>query len=367
MTEMATTILLTVLVFGAIITIHELGHFLCAKLFGVKVNEFALGMGPALARFRGGKLVKKSDPEPQDDQTEYVLRAFPVGGFVAMEGENEDSSDARAFCNKPVWQRFIIVIAGAVMNLILGLIVMMILTSSQPLLGTRVIAGFHENAVTSQKLQINDRIVKMNGYRVNGYNDIIFQLLRDQDGVVDFVVERGGQRLEVDEVVFNTTEIAPGRKSINLDFNFYGVPKTFFGTLHYAVDWTISIVKQVWFSLGDILTGRFGFQELSGPVGVAVIVDEARGEMKTQGLRPLLLLLAFITINVGVFNLLPIPALDGGRLLFMLIEMLIGRPINPKYEGYIHAAGFAVLMLLIVAVTFNDIVGILTGRLGSGG
>ncbi len=372
MTGMATTILITVLVFGAIITIHELGHFLTAKFFGIKVNEFALGMGPALVTFKGGKRVSRKGKSAQaaeddDDRTEYTLRAFPIGGFVSMEGENEDSSDRRAFCNKPVWQRFIVVVAGAVMNLILGLLVMLVLSSSQPLLGTGVIAGFHENAVTADRLQVNDRILRMNGHRVNGYNDIIFQLLRDQDGVIDFEVERGGERVKVDDVAFSTTETPQGRKTVNLDFNFYGVQKTFWGTLQYSYNWTVSIVKQVWFSLADMLTGRFGFQELSGPVGVAVIVDEAKGEIKTQGLRPLLLLLAFITINVGVFNLLPVPALDGGRLLFMLIEMVLRRPINPKYEGYIHAAGFAALMLLIVVVTFNDIIGIITGRLGSGG
>lgn len=339
MTGTIGTILITILVFGIIIMIHELGHFTAAKLFGVRVNEFSLGMGPVLLRRQKG-------------ETDYQLRLFPIGGFVAMEGENEDSTDSRAFCNKAPWKRFVIVVAGAVMNLILGLILVGVLTGRQELLGTRVIANFHENATSSQWLQPYDAIQKVNGYRVNGYNDIIFQMIRDQDGVIDFVVEREGAPTEIKGVQFRTVEIGDGLKSIELDFTFFGVEKSFWSGLRYSVNWTVSVVKQVWYSLGDLITGRFGLNQISGPVGTSTAI----GEAASQGSRSFLLLIAFITINVGVFNLLPVPALDGGRLLFILIELIFRRPIPPKYENYIHAAGFVLLMGFVLVVTFNDII-----------
>lgn len=332
------TILVTVFVFGIIIMIHEMGHFIAAKLFGVQVNEFSLGMGPTLYRKQKG-------------ETNYQLRLLPIGGFVAMEGENEESSTDRAFCNKAPWKRLIILVAGATMNLILGLILLGVLTGNQALLGTRVIAEFHENSVSSQWLKPNDVIEKVNGYNVNGYNDVIFQMVRDQDGEIDFEVERDGALVELKNVAFRTVELEDGLRSMELDFTFFGVEKTFFTSVKYTFHWTTSVVKQVWYSLGDLITGRFGLNQLSGPVGTSTAI----GQAVSQGSRSFILLIAFITINVGVFNLLPIPALDGGRLLFIFIEMILRRPIPPKYENYIHAGGFVLLMGLILVVTFNDI------------
>jgi len=338
------TILITILVFGVIIMIHELGHFVAAKLFGVKVNEFSLGMGPALFKFTKG-------------ETSYGLRLLPIGGFVSMEGENEGSADDRAFCNKPAWQRFIILAAGAFMNLILGFVLVGILVGQMQLIGTTTIANFYPEAASSQWLQPNDTIVGVNGYRINGYNDAIFQMVRDQDGVIDFEVVREGEKLLLKDVAFETTELSDGMTSMVLDFQFYGQEKSLFRSLDYTFDWTVSIAKQVWYSLGDILTGQYGLNQLSGPVGTS----SAIGEAASAGLESLLMLVAFITINVGVFNLLPVPALDGGRLLFVLIEVIIRRPIPQKYESIIHAAGFIMLMGLVVAITFNDIFKLISG------
>ena len=332
------TILATIIIFGIIINIHEAGHFFFAKLFGVRVNEFSFGMGPLLFQRTKG-------------ETQYSVRLFPIGGFVAMEGESEDSDDERAFFRKPAWQRFIILCAGAVMNILLGLGILMVLAGGQELLGTTVIADFDEGTPAAQYLQSGDRITSINGCRISGYNDALFQLLRDEDGLVDFQVVRDGEKVTLDQVPFEMETYPDGTRAVKLGITFYGVPTTFLSSVRYAVGWTGSIVKQVWYSFLDILTGRYGLSELSGPVGTATVVSQA----SSLGLRSVVLLVAFLTINVGVFNLFPIPALDGGRLLFVIIEMIRRRPVDPKYESWIHAAGMALLMSLIIVVTFSDI------------
>lgn len=331
------TILITVLVFGILIFIHELGHFLVAKAMGIRVNEFALGMGPKLISFGKG-------------ETKYSLRLFPIGGFCAMEGEDETSSDNRAFCNKPVWRRLLVTVAGAFMNLLLGFILLIILVSTMNLVGTTTIAKFNDGAVSNQDLQVGDEIVSINGSHVFIDNDIVYGLLRDRDGVVDMVVKRNGEKVKLTNVTFQTEDLGDGVTGTNIDFKVYSAEKTFFGVIKQSACWTLSVVKLVWSSLIDLITGQYGLNQLSGPVGVA----SAIGEASSMGLRSLLLLVVFITVNLGVFNLLPIPALDGGRLLFLMIEGIRRKPV--KHEAYVHMVGFALLILLMVVVSFNDIV-----------
>ncbi len=316
---------------------------MAAKSFGIKVNEFSMGMGPVLLKRTFG-------------ETSYQLRLLPIGGFVSMEGENEQSDEGRAFCNKAPWQRIIVLAAGTIMNLILGLALLGILVGGHDLLGTRTIANFAEGAASSQWLQSEDSIVEVNGYSVNGYNDVIFQMMRDQDGNIDFVVLRDGTETEVNGVQFQTQEVVPDVYATVLDFTFYGVPKTIPTSIEYTFNWMVSVVKQVWYSLIDIVTGQYGLNQLSGPVGTSTAI----GEAASQGYESLILMMAFITINVGVFNLLPLPALDGGRLLFVLVEIIIRRPVPAKYESMIHATGFVLLMGLVVLITFNDIVRLFT-------
>ena len=203
-------ILLAVLFFGFIIFFHELGHFIFAKLFKVQVNEFAMGMGPTLFKFKKG-------------ETKYALRLFPIGGFVSMEGEDDESENERAFCNKPTWQRFIIVAAGGVFNLIIGFIVVAIMLCQTDLIGLPEIHSFEENAVSSQYgLQVKDEIKKINGKRVYSEYDLSFLMARDKDGVFDFVVERDGKKVELKDVKFQTTE-KDGRLTIVYDFIIRGV------------------------------------------------------------------------------------------------------------------------------------------------
>ncbi len=344
------TIAVALLFFGVIIMIHEFGHFLCAKLCKVKVNEFALGMGPVLFK------KKKGD-------TQYALRLFPIGGFVAMEGEDAQSEDENAFNKKPVWQKILIVVAGATMNLILGFILMILLLStSTDLIGTNTIKEFYPDAVSAQYgLQAGDRFVEIDGHRVWSEKDLGFLMSRSRDGIFDFVVERNGEKVALSDVHFATEEYQ-GVTLIQYDFVIIGEPPTFLGVLKNAVTQSASIVRMVWLSLFDLVTGRYGMSALSGPVGTMDIIADVTAEAASSGsLENLLTIMAFITINVGVANLLPLPALDGGRLLFLLVEAIRKKPVNPKYEGYVHAAGLALLMILMVVVTFNDILRIARG------
>jgi len=332
------TILLALVVFGVLIFVHELGHFLAARWAGVRVNEFALGMGPAVFSITRG-------------ETKYSLRLLPLGGYCAMEGEDEDTYDAGSFNNAALPKRIVIMVAGAAMNLLLGLIILGVLTTQLDRLGSTTVAGFKDSSVSSSQLMANDKILRLNNRRVWSDNDMIYEFMRDRDGVMDILVERQGEKVLLPNVAFQMRDLGEGMQGIYIDFTVYGVEKTVPGVLFNSVNWTVSLVKQVWGSLIDLITGRYGLNQLSGPVGVTTAI----GEVSSQGLRPLLMLVAFITVNLGVFNLLPLPALDGGRLIFLFLEAIRRKPINPKYEGVIHAVGFMLIMGLVIFATVNDV------------
>ncbi|MBR3934931.1 MAG: site-2 protease family protein [Oscillospiraceae bacterium] len=338
------SIVIAILLFGFMIFFHELGHFATAKWSGVKVNEFSIGMGP--------KVISKTFGE-----TAYSLRLLPIGGFVAMEGEDEESDDERSFMSCPVWKRIIITSAGAIMNLILGFAVVFILTCGQQLIGTTTVATFAENASSADYLMVDDVILAVNGEKSGCDYDIVYSLIRDTDGKVSMDVLRNGEKLHLDEVVFDMQEVGE-TKSIVLDFSIYGEEPNIFGRISYAFRWTWSLVKLVWHSLGDIISGEFGISQLSGPIGVTDTISDA---VATTNYKGILLILAVVTVNLGVFNLLPLPALDGGRIFFMIIELFRGKPINQKVEGIIHTVGMALLFLLMIFVAYNDIARLITG------
>ena len=333
------TIVKTIIVLGFLIFFHELGHFVTAKLCGIKVNEFSLGMGPKLFGKRKG-------------DTLYALRLLPIGGFVAMEGEDGESDDENSYMSKPKWKRAIVLVAGASMNLLLGLLILGGLTCGEQLIGTRIVAGFRDGATSSAMLCQYDEIKKINGHRVAIDNDIVFELVRDDDGLVDITVKRDGETVELRQVPFVMTEGEDGKKAITLDFTVYGVEKTFFGVIGHAFAWTGSVIKTVWVSLIELITGRYSISELSGPVGVATAV----GQASSYGWDSLFLLIAYITVNLGVFNLLPFPALDGGKLALLLVELIRGKPLPKKYEAYINLAGFVSLFGLMIIVTVSDVI-----------
>lgn len=343
--------LFAVVFFGVIIASHEFGHFITAKLFGVRVNQFAIGMGPCIWKKQKG-------------ETQYSLRLFPIGGFCAMEGEDGESDDERAFFRKKVWKRFIIVAAGAIVNLIMGFLIVLLMLSQEDLIGTPQINQFYENAATQQcGLQEKDVIMKINGRRVYSQYDLGFLLSRDKDSTVDFTVKRDGETVQVPDVQFDTRTDEDGNETMVYDFIIVGVKPGFVSVMKYGFMETISIGRIVWISLFDLITGTYGFKDLSGPIGTVSMIAQVTETATRTDLTPILMILALISINIGIFNLLPIPALDGGRLFFLLIEAIFRKPVNRKYEGWIHAVGLVLLIGLMIAISFSDILKLARGEL----
>lgn len=344
-------IIIGVLLFELIVLIHEGGHFVAAKLSGVKVNEFALGMGPKLFGFTKG-------------ETKYSLRLLPIGGYCSMEGEDEESDNPRAFGNKPVWKRIIIVVAGAVMNIILGLLMTLTMVLQQPYYASTTVSVFAENAVTSDYIQVGDKLEEIDGYPIWNSMDIAFALGTCKNYEPNIKVNRNGQSIDLGNVPLYTYD-NDGKTTIARDFYVEPVDKNFFSVCGETIGQTVSTVRMVWASLVGLVTGKFGFNEMSGPVGVASAITT----VASQGLESsfldafnnILYVMMILTINLGIFNLLPVPALDGGRLLFLLIELVRRKPVPQKYEGVIHGIGFALLMVFMLAVTFNDIIRLFTG------
>ncbi|MDO4566567.1 MAG: RIP metalloprotease RseP [Oscillospiraceae bacterium] len=337
--EIIITVIASVLIFGLVIFIHESGHFLTAKLSGIKVNEFALGMGP--------KLISK-----RKNETLYSLRAFPIGGYVSMEGEDEDSDEIGSFSRAPVSNRILVVAAGAIMNLLLGFIVMFAYTASEEALATRTVGGFYEGSYTEQSgLEAGDTIIAMNGRRMFSADDISYELARVQNASADITVLRGGERVELEDVSFERVEYEDGTSGIRIDFYVLAEEKTFANILKQSFLGAVAMGRQIFLSLFDLITGNVAVNQLAGPVGIVTIIST----VSSYGIRPLLSLLALLTINLGIFNLLPLPALDGGRLVFLLFEAVTKKRLNPKYEGIVHLVGFALLIGLMIFVTFNDV------------
>lgn len=339
-------IAIAVLIFGIIIAIHELGHFTAAKLCHIRVNEFAIGMGPAIWKKKKG-------------ETLYALRLFPVGGFCSMEGEDENSDDGRAFHNRPIWQQVVTLAAGAFMNIILGLILVVLLTAFSHTINSTTVYGFAKNASSQASgMMAQDEIVKVNGMRIYTDTDILYQLSSDQDGKVTMDVRRNGELVHLDEVQFSTTASENGKQTITVDFSVYALEKNPANVLSYSIKKTCSVARLIWISLTDLIQGKYGFNDLSGPVGIVgsigTVIDS--GAKFAENVQNLTNLAVFITVNVGIFNLLPIPALDGCRILLRIGEGIFRKRIKPEVEGIVHFVGLALLMVLMVAVTFNDVI-----------
>ncbi len=362
-----------VVVFGIIVVIHEGGHFAAAKATGVQVNEFAIGMGPKL--FSWGK-----------KETRYTLRLFPVGGFCAMEGEDAAggaevkmresviSDNPRALNRKKVWQRVVITVAGAVMNLLLGFVLLCVyfgvctLPSSDGntyYAGTQISRLEETTPAYQSGLRAGDTVLKIDNKRVFTVMDMQSLLQDSDDAVFSMQVRR-----EVDGALTEVTLPAVtfhreyseelGTYQLNYDFYVNPIKQTLGSTIVQSFKTECSVAVMVWRSLGNLLTGKYGLNELSGPVGtVDIIGDTVAGAVQQEqwqlGLGSVLMLVVLLTVNVGVFNLLPFPALDGGRLLFLAWEGITRKPVPAKYEGVIHGIGFALLLLLIVIVTFSDV------------
>ena len=341
------SILIMVLILGVLVTVHEAGHFFAAKLSGIRVNEFAIGMGP--------KIWKK-----QKGETLYSVRAFPIGGFCAMEGEDGGSEDPRCFGNAKYWKRFVVLIAGSFMNFIVGLLVLMIIALPMTTVIEPVIKNFGKDFPLTDTLQTGDRLVKVNGHAIYQASDVEMFLEMGQGRLFDLVVEREGQRLTFDDVNFpKQMYLREDGSSIRHSGLVYESHDATFGD-KISAGWydTVHYVRLVWVTLGELFNGNAAVTDLMGPVGmgsvVNQIVERPEATTKEKALN-VLDFLALIAVNLAVMNMLPLPALDGGRILFMVIGMIRRKPLPSKAEGYVNAASFVLLMGLMVFVFFNDI------------
>ena len=437
-------ILIGVMLFELIILFHEGGHFITAKLSGVKVNEFALGMGPKLFSFTKG-------------DTTYSLRLLPIGGYCAMEGEDEDSDNPHAFNNVKIYKRMIIVAAGAVMNIILGLILMTVLLLPNEYFATTTVNSFIPKSYSANSgLEAGDRIVSVDGYKVNNSMDLSYALatlkVQDVDGDslqiykqdcanaladiyytqyneggfegfseeqyeaiykdlrnatsavnasatkedaykaleegskllyayfpeieavtpeitvketrprfrTDMVVERDGQKVtlkDVDFMTYTTADDSTPRMSI--DFYTDSKDSNFLTLMSETGSQTVSVVRMVVDSLVGLIKGEFGFSDVSGPIGAAsATVEVAQEGLKTgfgDAVLNIVYVMMIITVNLGVVNMLPFPALDGGRFLFLLIEGIFRKPVPRKAEAVINAIGLGILLIFILIVSVKDI------------
>lgn len=350
-------ILLAIFLFGVLIAIHEFGHFFTAKLFKIKVNEFAIGMGPTIWKRQKG-------------ETQYSLRAFPIGGFCAMEGEDEDTGDPRAFSRQAGWKKFIVLCAGAVMNFLLGLVIVVLLYTGITAVRAPVITEFMDGFQLEGEdgLMEGDRILNVDGHGIWCYSDVLTFLSRNDGNGIDLVVERNGEKIVLDDFPMYLQEYTyDGVTAPKFGLVFGGIEELSFGErVKYGAIEAFDYVRIVWITLGDLVTGRVSFSEMSGVIGVVDVVSEvgAAAQSVWDGILNVLSMMALIAVNLAVMNLLPIPALDGGRILFILINgvlwFLFRRRIPEKYEGYVHTVAFFLLIALMLLIAFKDVWNIFT-------
>ncbi len=346
-------IAIAILIFGLLIAVHELGHFTAAKLSGVKVLEFSVGMGPAIFKKQKG-------------ETLYALRCIPFGGFCAMEGEDGGSDDPRSFANQAIWKRLIILAAGSGMNFLTGFLIVLILFSNAGGFRAPTIASFMEGCPyeSDSGLQVGDRFRSIDGRRVWQYYDVADFLAAGGENH-DIVVIRDGHRVKLED--FHMVRISyEGYENKMYGFTFGLDEPTLGNKLRYAGATTMEFVRMVWDALGQLVGGKVSVNDLSGPVGIVDMMAETgeQAESVSDGLYSIFYLGAFIAVNLAVMNMLPIPALDGGRVFLLLItaliELITRKKLDPKYEGYIHAAGMVLLLALMAYVMFHDIFRIVT-------
>ena len=343
------TIVFAILLFSLLIFVHELGHFLTAKLFKVQVNEFSMFMGPALYKKQVG-------------ETLYSIRCIPVGGYCAMEGEDTDTDNPNSFQKAKWWKRLIILFAGAAMNFITGFLLMAIVFAPAKQFVTPVIAEAEPGCtvVAEDRLHVGDRILKIDGEKIYVQSDVSMILSLNAGDVHDLVVERNGEKVELKDMKMEK-HIFGDEKTPRYGFSFSVEDANFGNKLGYAWNNCLNVVRSVRLSLQMLFSGQAGIQDVSGPVGIVQIMSETANASETRldALMNMLYFGAFIAINLGVMNLLPIPALDGGRILGLVlttgIEKITGKKIDPKYEGYIHGAGMVLLLALMAVILFKDI------------
>ena len=343
-------IILAILMFGVLIAVHEFGHFIAAKACGVRVEEFAIGMGPALWKKQG-------------KETLYALRLLPIGGYCAMAGEDEAMDDPRAFTSQAPWKRVIILAAGATMNFLIGLVLIYIVYASFPGFSTPVVTEFFDGCPyeSADGLQVGDRFDSIDGHPI-WFSSNVTTYLNRHGTTHDIVVIRDGEKVLLDDYRIEPLQYE-GMEGKHFGFRFgQGEENTLGARLRNTWYCSLDFVRMVYMSLGDLIGGAVGIKDLSGPVGIVSMMNDVAGQSKdtADALLNICYLAGFIAVNLAVMNLLPIPALDGGRIFLLIVTVLIEavtrRRLDPKYEGYIHTGGMVLLLGLMAFVMFNDII-----------
>ncbi len=343
------SILILIFILGIIILVHEFGHFIWAKKFGVHIYEFSIGMGPVIHTHKG------------KDNINYNIRAFPIGGFVSMAGEVYEDADEKIkkedyMCNKPWWQRLIILVAGVVNNFILAILLLFI---SCLIWGGSTLKPVVKNAVAGYPMAdagitSGDTITAINGHNVSSWDvaQIILVMKNDNDYYTFDIKHKDGSK--------DTYKVVPKveKTSDGSERNVFGIEVEentmtgFLGSIKYAFAKFGSVVESMWLTVGGLLTGKISTSALSGPVGMYKVVDDG----VSLGLNYMIYLTAFLSINVGFINILPFPAFDGGRVFFLIVETIRRKPVNSKFENTCHLVGFALLLLLMIYITIQDII-----------
>ncbi|MFR1975271.1 MAG: M50 family metallopeptidase [Oscillospiraceae bacterium] len=345
-------ILAAILVFGVLIAVHELGHFMAAKACGVRVNEFSIGMGPALWKKQKG-------------ETQYSLRLFPVGGFCAMEGEEEDSDDPTALNNQGFWAKLLIFAAGAAMNFIAGLLIILVLYADAQAFYVPVVAGFADGCPleSADSLQEGDRLLRIDGEKVYVYSDISLLMGLNKTGAFDLQIERNGEVITLRDFTMERREYTDQNGKAYTGYGLYfGAEEATLGRkLSYSWNNAMDFARLVRLSLQMLVTGQAGVKDLSGPVGIVSTMTQVGEQAATTraAVENIAYLAALIAVNLAVMNLLPLPALDGGKIFFLVINavsmQLFKKQIPAKYENYIHFAGLILLLALMAVITFSDV------------
>lgn len=346
------SILFAILLFSFLIFIHEFGHFIAAKLSGVQVNEFSMFMGPAIFKKQHG-------------ETLYSIRCIPIGGYCAMEGEDEDTDNPRSFQKAAWWKRLIILVAGAAMNFLVGVLIMLIVFLPAKQFVTPVVNSFEPWSTVQGEdgLQVGDRFLEVDGEKIYTQGNVSMMLSLNPGDVHDLVVERNGEKVTLNnfEMKRHEVENEDGTKSMLYGFSFSIEDATLGGRLRYAWFSSLDTVRTVRLSLQMLLSGQAGLKDMSGPVGIVQIMSDTAEQSASafDAFMNMLYFGGFIAINLAVMNLLPIPALDGGRVVGLLlttaVEKVTKKKINPKYEGYLHGAGMILLLILMAVIMFKDI------------
>ena len=341
------TIIYFILVLGITVLIHELGHFLFAKRAGVYVYEFSIGMGPRIFKW-----------SRKGDETEYSIRLLPIGGFVSMAGEDLEVDDKipkfKQLCNKKWSDRFLTISAGVLFNFLLAIVLLFVvgLINGNPIKETTIRNIDSNYPVSSTNIQSGDKIIKINDKNISSYEELVLELTINNGKSINVTVEHSNKTKETIKVK-PLKKVVDGSKVYKYGFNLdntkkYGIIEA----LKYSVEKTGRLVNQMCLIIKYLVTGRLKLNSLSGPVGIYKIVDDA----KESGLLNIVYLIAYLCINVGFINFIPLPAFDGGRLLFLIIEKIKGSKVNPKVENTIHTIGFVLLMILMILITYNDII-----------